>query len=150
MIEGVVNASYEAMVTRLLRGPDGDVRDIEAVIDTGYSGFLTLPPRLVAELGLPFVTSAQAILANGSEENLRCPQRHGTVGQSPRRRCLCVGYDAARRYALARSVRPLRSSQARRSRSHRDIELTRCRGASPYRHAKSDRRIAARAGWQAA
>lgn len=68
MIEGVVNASYEAMVTLLLRGPDGDVRDIEAVIDTGYSGFLTLPPRLVAELGLPFVTSAQAILANGSEE----------------------------------------------------------------------------------
>lgn len=68
MIEGVVNASYEAMVTLLLRGPDGDVRDIEAVIDTGYSGFLTLPPRLVAELGLPFVTSAQATLANGSEE----------------------------------------------------------------------------------
>ena len=68
MIEGVVNASYEAVVTLSLRGPDGDVRDIEAVIDTGYSGFLTLPPRLVAELELPFVTSAQAILANGSEE----------------------------------------------------------------------------------
>ena len=68
MIEGVVNASYEAVVTISLRGSDGAVRDIEAVIDTGYSGFLTLPPRLVAELGLPFVTSAQAILANGSEE----------------------------------------------------------------------------------
>lgn len=66
MIEGVVNSSYEAIVALLLRGPDGDARDIEAVIDTGYNGFLTLPPRLVAELGLPFVTSAQAILANGS------------------------------------------------------------------------------------
>ena len=68
MIEGVVNASYEAVGTLSLRGPGGDVRDIEAVIDTGYSGFLTLPSRLVAELALPFVTSAQAILANGSEE----------------------------------------------------------------------------------
>ena len=38
------------------------------MIDTGYSGFLTLPPRVVEELGLPFVTSAQTILANGSEE----------------------------------------------------------------------------------
>lgn len=68
MIEGVVNSSYEAIVALSLRGPDGDARDIEAVIDTGYNGFLTLPPRLVAELRLPFVTSAQAILANGSEE----------------------------------------------------------------------------------
>ncbi len=68
MIEGVVNASYEAIVVLALTGPDGEVREIEAVIDTGYSGFLTLPPKVVAELGLPFVTSAQAILANGSEE----------------------------------------------------------------------------------
>ena len=68
MIEGVVNASYEAVVALSLSSPDGAVQEIEAVIDTGYSGFLTLPPRLVAELGLPFVTSAQAILANGSEE----------------------------------------------------------------------------------
>lgn len=68
MIEGAVNASYEAVVTLSLRGPNGEPRDIEAVSDTGYSGFLTLPPGVVSEMGLPFVTSAQAILANGSEE----------------------------------------------------------------------------------
>jgi len=65
---GVVTASCEAVVALSLSSPDGAVKDIEAVIDTGDSGFLTLPPRVVEELGLPFVTNAHAILANGSEE----------------------------------------------------------------------------------
>ena len=67
MIEGAVNSNYEAVVPLTVRGPAGRVRDIEAVIDTGYNGFLTLPAMLVRELGLPFVTSGQAILANGGE-----------------------------------------------------------------------------------
>ena len=67
MIEGVVNTAYEAVVPLAVRGPAGRVRDIEAVIDTGYNGFLTLPPMLVSELGLPFVTSGQATLADGGE-----------------------------------------------------------------------------------
>ena len=37
------------------------------MIDTGYNGFLTLPPALVAELGLPVVSDGEATLANGSE-----------------------------------------------------------------------------------
>ena len=36
-------------------------------MDTGYSGFLTLPPGLVAELGLPFAFMGQALLANDAE-----------------------------------------------------------------------------------
>ncbi len=67
MIEGVVNAAYEAVVPLSVRGPEGGVRDIEAVIDTGYNGFLTLPPVLVRELDLPFVAIGQAILADGGE-----------------------------------------------------------------------------------
>ena len=54
MILGVVNAAYEAVVTLPLQDPEGRTRDIEAVVDTGYSGFLTLPPGLVDDLGLPF------------------------------------------------------------------------------------------------
>ena len=42
MIEGAVNAAYEAVVALRLQGPDGRTRDIDAVLDTGYSGFLTL------------------------------------------------------------------------------------------------------------
>ena len=67
MIDGAVNAAYEAVVPIAVRGPAGPDRDIEAVIDTGYNGFLTLPPVLVGALGLPFVTSGQAILADGGE-----------------------------------------------------------------------------------
>ena len=52
MIEGVVNAAHEAVVTLALHGSAGQTRDIEAVIDTGFTGFLTVPPALAGELGL--------------------------------------------------------------------------------------------------
>ena len=67
MIEGVVNDAYEAVVTLSLQGPAGQSQDIEAVIDTGYSGFLTLPNMLVAELSLPFAYIGRAFLANDDE-----------------------------------------------------------------------------------
>ncbi len=67
MIQGAVNAAYEAVVPLPLQAPEGWTRDIEAVVDTGYSGFLTLPPELVDELGLPFAYMGQAFLANDAE-----------------------------------------------------------------------------------
>ena len=67
MIEGAVNAIYEAIIPLRLQGPDGRTRDIEAVVDTGYTGFLILSPALVAELGLPFAYMSQAFLANDTE-----------------------------------------------------------------------------------
>ena len=67
MIQGVVNAAYEAIITIPLQGSEGPTREIEAVVDTGYSGFLTLPPGLVDELGLPFAYMGQAFLANDAE-----------------------------------------------------------------------------------
>ena len=39
------------------------------MIVTGYNGFLTLPPDLVAELELPLVGTSQATLANGDMED---------------------------------------------------------------------------------
>ncbi len=68
MIEGYVNANYEAVITLLLRGSAGQMREIDAVVDTGYNGYLTLPPMLISELGLPFQSEGQATLANGSVE----------------------------------------------------------------------------------
>ena len=67
MIEGAVTAGYEAVIALRLQGPDGRTTDIEAVVDTGYSGFLTLPDALVAELGLPFAYMGKALLANDAE-----------------------------------------------------------------------------------
>lgn len=66
MIEGTVNAADEAAIILSVQGPRSQAREIEAVVDTGYNGFLTLPPVLVGELGLPFVTSGEATLADGS------------------------------------------------------------------------------------
>ena len=67
MIEGVVNARLEAVVTLPLLGPEGQAREVDAVVDTGFNGYLTLPPELVADLGLSVVGDAEAVLADGSE-----------------------------------------------------------------------------------
>ena len=67
MIEGTVNAHLEAVVTLQLAGAAGQAREIDAVIDTGFDGFLVLPPTLVADLGLTIVGDGEAILADGSE-----------------------------------------------------------------------------------
>ena len=67
MIEGAVNIAYEAVIPLRLQGPEGLARDIEAVVDTGYSGFLTLPATLVTELSLPFAYVGWAFLANDDE-----------------------------------------------------------------------------------
>lgn len=67
MIEGSVNSAYEAIIPLRLYGANSQTFDISAVVDTGFSGFLTLPPELVAELELPFAYFGQAILADDSE-----------------------------------------------------------------------------------
>ena len=66
MILGTVNASYEAVITLTVQGPSGLTRNIEAVVDTGFNGFVSLPQTLVTELGLPFLTNESAMLADGS------------------------------------------------------------------------------------
>ncbi|MDE0269173.1 MAG: clan AA aspartic protease [Acidimicrobiaceae bacterium] len=66
MIEGIVNGFLEAVVSLPVRGPDGREQLVDAVIDTGYSGTLTLPPTLVAELELPYVIRSRSALADGT------------------------------------------------------------------------------------
>ena len=70
MIEGVVNATHEAVVGLPLQGPSGQDRQVDAVVDTGFSRFLTLPPAMVAELGLAFTGVNRVVLADGSEVTL--------------------------------------------------------------------------------
>ena len=70
MIEGIVNDYLEATVSLSAEGPRGQQRSIDAVIDTGFSGELSLPPWLVVDLGLTYESQVQAILANGATETL--------------------------------------------------------------------------------
>ena len=52
MIEGRINDRYESVVTISLTGPKGESREVDAVVDTGFNGFLVLPPELVETLPL--------------------------------------------------------------------------------------------------
>lgn len=67
MIRGVVNAAFEPVVSTAFQGPNGRSPKIEAIVDTGFSEFLTLSPGLVTELRLPPVSIASLTLADGSE-----------------------------------------------------------------------------------
>ena len=68
MITGTVNADYEAIIRLFVQGPVGPAHEVDAIIDTGFNGFLTLPPALVTALGLMRHSRGRALLANGSEE----------------------------------------------------------------------------------
>lgn len=67
MIVGAVNGRLEAVVEVSVSGPDGRAGEVEAVIDTGFSEFLTLPPALVEELRLPRAGEMSALLADGTK-----------------------------------------------------------------------------------
>lgn len=71
MIVGVINASREATVPLQLRALDGHYEERTVIIDTGFSGYLTLPPDVIAALQLPFYGSIQARLGDGSLVRLR-------------------------------------------------------------------------------
>lgn len=64
--QGTVNARLEAVLRLRVRGPDGSVTEFDAVIDTGYTGLLTLPTPAAAALGLVRGMGGQATLADGS------------------------------------------------------------------------------------
>ena len=66
MIIGVVNAHREATIGLIVQDANGQGHDIEAVIDTGFTGFLTLPIALIAALGLTWRGYASAVLGDGS------------------------------------------------------------------------------------
>ena len=68
MITGVVNANREATIRLVAIGPQGHQQEIEVIIDTGFTGFLTLPPALIAALGLSWLCRQPGILADGRVE----------------------------------------------------------------------------------
>lgn len=65
MMIGVVR-SNEARIRLTVKGRGGSEQEIEAVVDTGYSGSLTLPIALIAELDLRWLSVDRATLADGS------------------------------------------------------------------------------------
>src|SRR5262245_42134721 len=65
MIVGIVQRR-EALIRLMVRGPSGRQQEIEAVVDSGYTGWLTLPPVVITNLDLRWQTFGRGILADGS------------------------------------------------------------------------------------
>jgi clan AA aspartic protease len=55
----------EAIIPLVFLG-DGRSVMIEAVVDTGFTGTLSLPPDLIASLGMRWASRGEGILADGS------------------------------------------------------------------------------------
>jgi clan AA aspartic protease len=65
---GAVSADLEATVRLDVCGPTGLQQQVEAVIDTGFSGFLTLPPTAISSLSLTWLGLEPGTLADGSTQ----------------------------------------------------------------------------------
>lgn len=63
---GIVNSSREAIIQLAVLGENNQRQSIKAVIDTGYTGFLTLPSAIITTLGLTWYMQEEGILGNGS------------------------------------------------------------------------------------
>ena len=69
MIRGTIR-NRESIIELEVYGPGQPAQQIQAVIDTGYNGYLTLPGRLVTALQLPFAGHRRGTLADGSVTRL--------------------------------------------------------------------------------
>ncbi|HEX3148899.1 MAG TPA: hypothetical protein VHR66_12530 [Gemmataceae bacterium] len=69
MMQGSVNARLEAKFRLTLIGPTGIRQDVDAVIDTGFTGSLTMPTPVIAALALVRRSSGTATLGDGSTCN---------------------------------------------------------------------------------
>ena len=67
MIKGSVNADFEPIIPLSIYGFDGELRKQVGIVDTGFNGWLSLPPELIAQLGLKWKRRGRAILGDGSE-----------------------------------------------------------------------------------
>lgn len=65
-VTGTVSAGLEALVRLRLRTPAGAETEIDAVVDTGYTGSLTLPDAVVTALGPTRHSGGRAVLADGT------------------------------------------------------------------------------------
>lgn len=67
MMQGRVNTNCEATISIVIANENRQTQLIDAVIDTGFSGFLTLPRDIIAALSLPWTGVERGTLGDGSE-----------------------------------------------------------------------------------
>jgi clan AA aspartic protease len=67
MITGIVNADFEPIIPLSVCGSDGKAYTQDAIVDTGFNGWLSLPPALIVQLNLEWKRRGRVILGDGSE-----------------------------------------------------------------------------------
>jgi predicted aspartyl protease len=67
MIAGIVNTDFEAIISLSILGSNGKIYTQDAIVDTGFNGWLSLPPDLIDRLNLKWKRRRRAILGDGSE-----------------------------------------------------------------------------------
>lgn len=65
-MNGTVTIDLEPLLELSVLDANGQRYDVDVLIDTGFNGFLTLAPAVVAALGLPWLCRQQGQLADGS------------------------------------------------------------------------------------
>jgi clan AA aspartic protease len=66
MIIGRMNSRREAIIQLALLGENDRQQEIEAIIDTGYTGYLTLPTEVITRLRLTWYMQEEGFLGDGS------------------------------------------------------------------------------------
>jgi clan AA aspartic protease len=66
MIAGTVSASRKPLLHLRVRCPAGAEMAVDALMDTGFNGFLLLPMTVINALGLTRTTSGRATLGDDS------------------------------------------------------------------------------------
>ena len=67
MIHGVVSRNREATISLVVVNENRQTKLITAVIDTGYTGYLSLPSEIITELNLSWTGIDRGTLGDGSE-----------------------------------------------------------------------------------
>jgi clan AA aspartic protease len=66
MMQGIVDRNCEATIRLVVGNTDSQRQVIDAIIDTGFTGFLTLPLSVLLNLGLQAYRREQGTLGDGS------------------------------------------------------------------------------------
>lgn len=114
MMTGSVNACREPVLRLTVRGPAGQEPEVEAVIDTGFNGSMSLPSTLIAMLGLAWRRRGRALLADGSESVFDIYEATVMSDGQPRRVAI-DGIFASPSYRDVENVRPIRTNSTARA-----------------------------------
>lgn len=67
MITGLLSFQREAILHVRVRDVTGQEREFDALVDTGFNAWLTMPPNVISTLQLPWQRFGRGEMADGSE-----------------------------------------------------------------------------------